>query len=79
MPSEHYQIELEDELAGMRLENARLRNALDRYRYARMPGTSDMRRRLEWAHASDEGRFLTSDRIAEIGKTYLGGAGCNNS
>jgi hypothetical protein len=63
--------------AAARQDAERMRGALNRYRYAHAfagadswDGGSDMRRRLEWAHASDEGRFLTNDQIAAIGKTF---------
>ncbi len=55
----------------MEAELAAAREALDRYRYAHaFGGGPDMRHRLEWAHSSDEGRFLTADQLAAIGKTF---------
>jgi hypothetical protein len=68
---------LRAELAAARQDAEKMREALNRYRYAHAfagadswDGGSDMCRRLEWAHASDEGRFLTANQIAEIGKTF---------
>ena len=68
---------LMEEIARLSEEISRLREALNRYRYAHTfagadswDGGPDMRRRLEWAHSSDEGRFLTADQIAAIGKTF---------
>ena len=70
----------DDLWSSIRERDARINGllrALDRYRYAHQfaaadswNGGSDMRMRLEWAHSSDEGRHLTNNQIAAIGKLY---------
>ena len=76
-PIDMLEHEMRDRLADKNAELARLQEALNRYRYAHAfagadswDGGPDMRRRLQWAHSSDEGRFLTEDQIAAIGKTF---------
>ena len=61
------------------LERAAVRDAaMARYRYAidwvaadSWDHCSECRARLEWARSSDERSKLSSDELAEIGKTYL--------